>query len=543
MARDRPHALAVLAPAGRDRSGRARHVHRTFRQLDGDSDLDRGRAWRARDRPGGPGRPDGPAGPGLLRPDLRPVQGRGRAGPGRPRAWGSRTSAPAWPRPSPRRSSASPRPRSPAGAPGLGQGHDPDVVTVGPAWPGGGSDASTGDGHRGATPGRSWPRPAPTRRPRSSSPAGAPASPRGRSTPTRSSRPRSPSSATSTPSEPGEVDLCTFPLFALFAPILGMTCVVPEMDFTRPGQVNPPRIFEAIEDFGVTNLFGSPALIRRVGDYGAARGIKLPTLRRVISAGAPVPARVLETFASTARARGPGLHPLRRDRVAPGLLDRLRRDPRRDPPRDRPGGRRLRRPAGRGDAGRGDRDPTTSRSRPGPTTCSSPTARSARSSSGARSSPGPTSGRPEATALAKIDDPATGGFFHRMGDLGYRDDRGRIWFCGRKSHRVQTPGRDPVHDPLRGGLQRPPRRRPDRPGRRRRAGRGPGRSSASSRSGPLGRPDWEALREELLGLGRANPMTADDRDVPAPPLVPGRHPPQRQDLPREAGGLGGGRLG
>jgi acyl-coenzyme A synthetase/AMP-(fatty) acid ligase len=26
-----------------------------------------------------------------------------------------------------------------------------------------------------------------------------------------------------------------------------------------------------------------------------------------------------------------------------------------------------------------------------------------------------------------------------MGDLGYIDDRGRIWFCGRKSHRVALP--------------------------------------------------------------------------------------------------------
>jgi acyl-coenzyme A synthetase/AMP-(fatty) acid ligase len=25
-----------------------------------------------------------------------------------------------------------------------------------------------------------------------------------------------------------------------------------------------------------------------------------------------------------------------------------------------------------------------------------------------------------------------------MGDVGYRDERGRIWFCGRKSHRVVT---------------------------------------------------------------------------------------------------------
>ena len=33
--------------------------------------------------------------------------------------------------------------------------------------------------------------------------------------------------------EPGEIDLCTFPLFALFAPALGMTAVVPDMDPTR----------------------------------------------------------------------------------------------------------------------------------------------------------------------------------------------------------------------------------------------------------------------------------------------------------------------
>src|SRR5262249_45975623 len=98
--------------------------------------------------------------------------------------------------------------------------------------------------------------------------------------------------------EPGEVDLCTFPLFALFAPALGMTSVVPEMDATRPAWVDPPKILDAIESFGATNLFGSPALLKRVGDYGSSRGVKLPSLRRVVSAGAPVPARVLERFAS-----------------------------------------------------------------------------------------------------------------------------------------------------------------------------------------------------------------------------------------------------
>ncbi len=44
---------------------------------------------------------------------------------------------------------------------------------------------------------------------------------------------------------------------------------------------------------------------------------------------------------------------------------------------------------------------------------------------------------PGADQLAKIKDP-NGGFWHRMGDLGWRDSKGRIWFCGRKSHRVIT---------------------------------------------------------------------------------------------------------
>jgi acyl-CoA synthetase (AMP-forming)/AMP-acid ligase II len=42
--------------------------------------------------------------------------------------------------------------------------------------------------------------------------------------------------------------------------------------------------------------------------------------------------------------------------------------------------------------------------------------------------------RPRDDALAKIVDGDT--FWHRMGDLGWIDKKGRIWFCGRKSHRV-----------------------------------------------------------------------------------------------------------
>jgi acyl-coenzyme A synthetase/AMP-(fatty) acid ligase len=47
--------------------------------------------------------------------------------------------------------------------------------------------------------------------------------------------------------------------------------------------------------------------------------------------------------------------------------------------------------------------------------------------------------RPQSTILAKIHGPAEGNFWHRMGDVGYFDDQGRLWFCGRKSQRVVTP--------------------------------------------------------------------------------------------------------
>jgi len=89
--------------------------------------------------------------------------------------------------------------------------------------------------------------------------------------------------------EPGEIDLPMLPIFALFNPALGMTTIVPEIDPSRPGAVDPVKIIQAIQQEKVTNSFGSPTLWRKIFDRCLDDGVTLPSLRRVLSAGAAVP--------------------------------------------------------------------------------------------------------------------------------------------------------------------------------------------------------------------------------------------------------------
>ncbi|KXU38122.1 hypothetical protein AXK11_01330 [Cephaloticoccus primus] len=92
----------------------------------------------------------------------------------------------------------------------------------------------------------------------------------------------------------GEVDLPMLPIFALFNPALGMTTVVPEIDPRRPAQVDPAKIVQAILQERVSNSFGSPTLWLKIKRHCLARGIQLPSLRRILCAGAPVPAELWE---------------------------------------------------------------------------------------------------------------------------------------------------------------------------------------------------------------------------------------------------------
>lgn len=236
--------------------------------------------------------------------------------------------------------------------------------------------------------------------------------------------------------QPGEIDLPTFPLFGLFAPALGMTAVIPEMDFTRPGSVDPQKIISAIINNKVTTMFGSPALINRVSRYGEEHNIKLATLKRVISAGAPVPAAVLERFSKMLPPEVEIFTPYGATESLPvcsigsrEILNETRSIT------EGGGGVCIGKPV------KGIRVEII-KITDEPIKSWDASLRVANGEVGEIVVQGSqvTRGyfkRPESDLLSKISDPASG-FFHRMGDLARQDEIGRLWFCGRKSHRIET---------------------------------------------------------------------------------------------------------
>lgn len=94
--------------------------------------------------------------------------------------------------------------------------------------------------------------------------------------------------------EPGEVDLSTFPPFALFAPALGITSVIPDMDARHPAKADPVKLAHAIFTQGCTSMFGSPALLDNLSRWAEKQSVTFSSLRRVLSAGAPVRFDILE---------------------------------------------------------------------------------------------------------------------------------------------------------------------------------------------------------------------------------------------------------
>ena len=234
---------------------------------------------------------------------------------------------------------------------------------------------------------------------------------------------------------PGGVNLPTFPPFALFDPAFGVTSIIPDMDPTNPAKADPRKLHAAIARFGVDQLFGSPALMRVLAEYGQP----LPGLKTVMSAGAPVPADVVAKLRELLPADATFWTPYGATECLPVAVIE---------------GRELLTLRARTEQGAG-----TCVGRPvspnvvrlirvedvafdtwsddliaeggmiGEITVAGPTATDAYFN------------RDAATRAAKIREVLPDGserIVHRMGDLGYFDSEGRLWFCGRKTQRVVT---------------------------------------------------------------------------------------------------------
>ena len=284
-----------------------------------------------------------------------------------------------------------------------------------------------------------------------------------------------------------------------------MTAIIPDMDPTKPARVNPDKIVEAIVNHGVTNMFASPALLNRVGRYGKEKGIRLPTLKRVISAGAPATPANIEQFA-TMLTDGAQIH------TGYGATEAM-------PVSSFASNEILSETRKLSEQGFGmcvgqpisGIDVRIIRITDGPIARWTDDLAMPDGEIGEITVRGDqvTRGyfeRPRDDAQSKIGDGDT--FWHRMGDLGWMDKKGRIWFCGRKSHRVLTEKKPMFTIPCEAIFNNHPRVF----------------RSALVGVGPKGRQrpvicvelepddtgkDKKSLKKELLALAKGSPITED----------------------------------
>jgi acyl-CoA synthetase (AMP-forming)/AMP-acid ligase II len=231
----------------------------------------------------------------------------------------------------------------------------------------------------------------------------------------------------------GCVQLALLPLMAILGPGLGCATVVPELSTRHPAAIDPVKILATIRRYHVTHAFGSPTPWGILAAHCEAVGATLPSLRRVILGGAPVSAALVARLQRLVGAAG-------EVRVAYGATEAV-------PLSQAPGDEVIEaatRAPGRGTlVGRAASgvEMRVVRVVDGPIAAMGEGVLAPRGEIGevvVRSGVVTPAyfERPDADRLAKIPD--EGGPWHRMGDLGWLDDDGRLWFCGRKADRVET---------------------------------------------------------------------------------------------------------
>ncbi|GGM60063.1 peptide synthase [Longimycelium tulufanense] len=233
------------------------------------------------------------------------------------------------------------------------------------------------------------------------------------------------------------VSLVTLPLFGIFDLLLGATAVLPPVNPTKVAKADPQVLVEAINRFGVSTMFASPALLARLSSHTRDNGLQLSNLRCVVSGGAPVDdaivASMLETlgppvnnrfFATYGATEALPIAAIDAAEIVAGTRVKTHEG----------SGTCVGRPVTGVEATvvRVTEDPlpewsdglVVDRGEVGEITLSG--------SSVSRRYHAPL----HANAFAKIRQGDR--VWHRTGDLGWIDEDNRIWFCGRKSERVYT---------------------------------------------------------------------------------------------------------
>ncbi len=226
-----------------------------------------------------------------------------------------------------------------------------------------------------------------------------------------------------------EVDLVVFPLFALFAAAWGITAVIPKMNPARPAKTSGRHLASLIRTNHVTHTAGSPAIWRNLATYCHSHRVTLPSLKRILMAGAQVPEQLVRACADLAKS----IHtPYGATEALPlttisqtelfELYGETRRGAGTCVGRALPGVDIAVIPFLEGRVAVWDES-----LRQPPHVKGEIAVRAAWVTKEYFRQPG-------ATDLCKITSDA--GVWHRMGDVGYLDEENRLWFCGRKDHRI-----------------------------------------------------------------------------------------------------------
>lgn len=233
----------------------------------------------------------------------------------------------------------------------------------------------------------------------------------------------------------GDVSVQAFAAFAIYDLCWGHTAVIPKIDLSRPATAPPEAFVAAITANDAKMAFASPIIWRKLAPYCTGKNIQLHSLDKAITTGAPTPPDMVRDFATILR-EGVEFH------TPYGATEAI--------PVSHIGSNEL---------------------------LSECVAKTAQGAGTAVGKPAPgidlrlievtdanietwsddlmvpqgqvgeivVSGMQvsveykesaEGNAGAKIRNGDQ--VFHRMGDLGYLDEDGRLWFCGRKGHRLQT---------------------------------------------------------------------------------------------------------